>query len=162
MNDVVKSFGLNLAAGLVSSVVVLYLDKQGLTTPAYLVFGLYLIMACLIFIRAIRRPIPFDAAPNQQHGGIDNDVDLHLRETEIDVFHSILALVAKYHSQEIQATPKRIAIELGLDPDITLAHMWKYHNDQFITFRNDGKRPELDTPFFLSPKAWECIKVVRV
>ncbi len=162
MNDDVKSLGLNLAAGLVSSLVVLYLDKQGLTTPAYLVFGLYLIMACLVFIRAIRRPILFDAAPNQQRGKNDSDVDPHLHETEIDVFHSILALVAKYHSQEIQATPKRIANELGLDPDITLAHMWKYHNDQFITFRNDGKRPELDTPFFLSPKAWECIKVVRV
>jgi hypothetical protein len=72
----------------------------------------------------------------------------------------ILALIAKYHSQEIPATPRHIATDLNLDPEIALAHMWKYHNEQFISFRNDGKRPELDTPFFLGPKAWERIKVV--
>ena len=81
-------------------------------------------------------------------------------KADLDVFHGILALIAKYHSQEIPATPRRIATDLGLDPEITLAHMWKYHNEQFISFRNDGKRPELDTLFFLSPKAWEHIKVV--
>ncbi len=82
-------------------------------------------------------------------------------KTDLDVFHGILALIAKYHSQEIPATPKRIADDLGLDPEITLAHMWKYHDEQFITFRNDGKKPELDTPFFLGPNAWERIKIVR-
>lgn len=76
-------------------------------------------------------------------------------------FLGILALIAKYHSQEIPATPRQIATDLSLDPEITLAHMWKFHNEQFISFRNGGKKPELDTPFFLSHKAWECIKVVE-
>ncbi len=61
---------------------------------------------------------------------------------------SILSLIAKYHSQEEKATPIRIASDLGLDPEITLAHMRKYHDEQYITFRNDGRRPELDTSFF--------------
>lgn len=78
-----------------------------------------------------------------------------------DPLLSILSLVAKYHSQEEKATPLRIAKELGLDPEIVLAHMWKYHNEQYMTFRNDGKRPSLDTPFFLSPKAWNVIRVVK-
>lgn len=76
-------------------------------------------------------------------------------------FLSVLAFIAKYHSQNIEATPVRIATDLGLDPDITLAYMWKYHNEQFITFANGGKRPDLNTPFFLSPSAWQHIKVVR-
>ena len=161
MNDVVQSFGLNLAAGLVSSLIVLYLDQHGLTTPAYIVFGLYVVIASLIFVRAIRRPKPIGAFPNQRESAVNGDVNSDVQGNDLDVFHSILALVAKHHSQEIPATPKRIAADLGLDPEITLAHMWKYHNEQFITFRNDGKRPELDTPFFLSPRAWERIKVVR-
>jgi len=78
-----------------------------------------------------------------------------------DPLLSILSLVARYHSLEEKATPRRIAAELGLDPEITLAHMWKYHNEKYITFRNDGKRPELDTSFFLSPRAWRIIKVVK-
>ncbi len=78
-----------------------------------------------------------------------------------DTFHNILALIAKYQSQEVPATPKCIATDLGLDPEVTLAQMWKYHNEQFITFRNDGKKPELDTAFFLNPKAWNHISIAE-
>jgi len=78
-----------------------------------------------------------------------------------DPLPGILALIVKYHSQEISATPRRIASDLAMDADVILALMWKYHNDQFFTFQNDGKRPELDTPFFLSHKAWEVIKIVK-
>ena len=78
-----------------------------------------------------------------------------------DPLLSILALVAKYHSIEEKATPRRIAADLRLDPNVTLTHMRNYNNDQFVTFYNKGNPPELDTPFFLSSKAWERIKIVR-
>jgi hypothetical protein len=78
-----------------------------------------------------------------------------------DLLLSVLVIVAKLHSQNIGATPTRIAADLGLDPELTLAYMWKYHNEQFITFANGGKKPDLNTSFFLSPKAWQHIKVVR-
>ena len=80
-----------------------------------------------------------------------------------NIFHSILSLIAKYHSQNDTATPKRIAADLSLDPEVILAYMWKYHNEQFITFNsiNGGGRPDVNTPFFLSPAAWQHIKVVR-
>ena len=74
---------------------------------------------------------------------------------------SVLALIAKYHSQNIEATPVRIAADLGLDPEVTLAYMWKYHNEQFISFNSGGGKPDVNTPFFLSPSAWQYIKVVR-
>lgn len=74
-------------------------------------------------------------------------------------FHVILTSIAKYHSQEIPATPQRIAGDIGLDPEITLAYMWKYHNEQFITFRSGGAKPGIETPFLLSPKAMEHIEI---
>ena len=72
---------------------------------------------------------------------------------------SILALIARNHSQEIPATPKLIAAELGLDENIVLAHMRKYHNEQYMTFQTGGSEPKVDTPFFLSAKAWKCITI---
>ena len=98
-----------------------------------------------------------DAAPavdqhSRQHDGADQPNK---------VFHSILALIATYHSQNIEATPARLAADMSLDPEVTLAYMWKYHNEQFITFANGGKKPDLNTAFFLSQKAWQHIKVVR-
>lgn len=78
-----------------------------------------------------------------------------------DPFHKILTAIAKYHSQEIPATPKLIANDIGLDPEITLAYMWKYHNEQFISFRSGGKKPGISTPFFLSPKALEEIDIIK-
>jgi len=75
---------------------------------------------------------------------------------------SILALIAKNRSQEIPATPKRIAAELRLDQNIVLAHMRKYHNEQYMSFQTGGAEPTIDTPFFLSAKAWKCIAVAQV
>jgi len=78
-----------------------------------------------------------------------------------DIFIKVLILVAQFHSQEIPATPNLIAKEIGLDPELTLAHMWKYHNEQFITFRSGGAKPDINTAFFLSPKAWQCIRLIK-
>jgi hypothetical protein len=94
-------------------------------------------------------------APVQQRAdkGANGDIE--------SIFHSILALIAKYHSQNDAATPSRIAADLSLAPEVTLAYMWEYHNKQFISFANGGKQPDVNTPFFLSPAAWQHIKVVR-
>ncbi len=74
-------------------------------------------------------------------------------------FYEVLIAVARYHSQEIPATPKLISQDINLDPEITLAYMWRYHNDQFMTFRTGRTKPGVETPFFLSPKAMEHIKI---
>ena len=76
-------------------------------------------------------------------------------------FHKILTAIAKYDSQKIPATPIIIAKEINLDPEITLAYMWKYHNDQFISFHTRGEKPGIKTPFFLSPKALNEIKIIK-
>lgn len=78
-----------------------------------------------------------------------------------DLRYQILSLVAQYHSQEIPATPVRIARDLELEASDVLSHLNNYHDVQLVTFRNDGRKPEVETAFFLSPKAWEHIKIVR-
>jgi hypothetical protein len=78
-----------------------------------------------------------------------------------DLQFNILSLVAKYHSQELQATPIKIANDLNMKPDIILANMWQYHNEQFVTFRTGGAKPDIDTSFFLCEKAWEHMKIVK-
>ena len=81
--------------------------------------------------------------------------------SESDLRYQILSLVAQYHSQEVPATPVRIARDLQLEASDILLHLNKYHDQQLVTFRNDGRKPELETGFFLSPKAWEHITIVR-
>jgi len=78
-----------------------------------------------------------------------------------DLQFNILSLIARYHSQEIPATPKQIAADLNMVPETVLAHMVEYHNDQFITFRNGGKKPETDTAYFLGEKAWQQMKIIK-
>ncbi|MGH7967075.1 MAG: toll/interleukin-1 receptor domain-containing protein [Candidatus Binatia bacterium] len=73
----------------------------------------------------------------------------------------VLELIVQYRSQGMSATPAQFARDLGLDPKLVLEYMWGYHNDQFITFENEGRRPELDTSFFLSPKGWERVGACR-
>ena len=63
-----------------------------------------------------------------------------------------------YHSQEIPATPKLFSQNINLDPEITLAYMWRYHNEQFMTFRTGGKKLGAETALFLSIMAMEHIK----
>ena len=80
----------------------------------------------------------------------------------VDSLLNILVEIVKCLSLNVPATPRQIASNLALEANIILDLMWKYHNDQFFTFRNDGKKPEIDTPFFLSAKAWKIIKIVKV
>lgn len=106
----------------------------------------------VLVLRHLHTQAPFDPK-----GLNSNEIILNRAEP----LSSILASIAKYHSQEIPATPRRIASDLEMNPEIVLAFMWKYHNEQFVTFRNGGNRPELDTPFILSPKAWDAIKIIE-
>lgn len=85
----------------------------------------------------------------------------HIELDRADPLASFLAVIAKNYSQELPTTPRHIAKETGMDEGVVLAHLWKYHNEQYVTFRTGGKQPSLDTTFFLSPKAWECITVAK-
>ncbi len=99
--------------------------------------------------------------PDEQNSNvaeIDKTSNVNHKE---ELFYKILTSIAKYHSQEIPATPEIIGKDIALDSEITLAYMWKYHNEQYITFRTGGKKPSIETPFFLSPKALEEIQIIK-
>ena len=47
MNNDIKSFLINISAGALTTIVFLYLDKNGLTSLSYIVFGCYLLFIVL-------------------------------------------------------------------------------------------------------------------
>lgn len=73
----------------------------------------------------------------------------------------IILHILKLRGANEPATPKRIAGLMGQDTGIVFAHMWKLHNDQYMTFQTGGAMPTVDTDFFLSPKAYDIVKLER-
>lgn len=126
-----------------------FLIRLVLALAAAVVAISLVLMATLIATGKAKKAEECSAPSEMQNGFTASD----------DNMTKVLVLVARYHAQEIPATAKRIAADVGQDPRITLAFMEKYHDDQFITFRNGGKPPDLDTPFFLSAKALQVIKI---
>ena len=58
MNEVVKNSALNIGSGVASSIVFVYLEREGFTRPAYIVFAAYLAAVGLMFVRAVRSRPP--------------------------------------------------------------------------------------------------------
>ena len=53
MNNDIKSFLINISAGLLTAIVFLYLDKNGLTSLSYIVFGCYLLFIGLVTYKLV-------------------------------------------------------------------------------------------------------------
>lgn len=161
MSEQIKGQLLNTFTGIISGLVVIFLDKQGLASPAYIVFGLYICVSILVLIKHIKTgKISTDSIkPEQEKPNIIENKELN--NTEDNILYNILSLIVKCHSLEIPAPPKQIAGDLNIDTGVLIAYMTKYNNAQLITFRSNGKPPDSDTAFFLSPKAWELIQIVK-
>lgn len=72
-----------------------------------------------------------------------------------------------YHILQIKgfnqlATPRTLVSAIDSKPEVILERLNKLHNEQYVTFQTGGKPPTLDTDFFLSPKAFEIIKIFPV
>ena len=50
-----KNFFINIISGLFTAIVVLYLDKNGFTSPDYIVFGLYIFLIFLVVVNIFRK-----------------------------------------------------------------------------------------------------------
>lgn len=161
MSEQIKGQLLNTFTGIISGLVVIFLDKNGLTSPVYIVFGLYIFVSVMVLIKHIKAEKITENSVKQEQKTSNNVEYNEQKNTKNEVLHNVLSLIAKYQSQEIPVTPRKLAKELEIDEGIMLAHLCKYHNEQYMTFRTGGKKPDLDTSFFLSPKAWELIKIVR-
>jgi len=90
----------------------------------------------------------------------DEKIETNKKENLEDQFNrSILLHILKLRSLNQIASPKNIAAKMKQDAGIILAHLNKLHNDQYVTFQTGGLPPTLDTDFFLSPKAFEIIRI---
>lgn len=90
----------------------------------------------------------------------DNKIETNKKETlEEQLNRSILLHILKLRGLNQIASPQNIANQMKQDSGIILAHLWKLHNEQFVTFITGGLPPTLDTDFFLSDKAFEIIKI---
>jgi fumarate reductase subunit C len=90
----------------------------------------------------------------------DKTEEINKKEISKDQFkRSIFLQILKLRGLNQIASPQNIALEINQDPDIVLAHLWKLHNEQYVTFQTGGLKPTVDTDFFLSPKAFEIINL---
>lgn len=157
MDNDIKSFAINVLAGLFTAVVFLYLHENGFTSSGYIVFGLYVALTFLVAFRLWRHR---KAPKNVTNTQFNENEDVNEKETLEDQFNrSILLHILKLRGLNQIASPKNIANQMKQGPGIILAHLWKLHNEQFVTFITGGLPPTQDTNFFLSPKAFDIIDI---
>lgn len=160
MDTDTKNFLINIISGLFTAIVFLYLEKNGFTSLGYIVFGLYLLLVVLIAVNIFRAKKEIKTAPDKQP---DDKIEINKKESLDDQLNrAILLHVLKLRGTNEIASAKIIADKMKQDSGVILAHLWKLHNDQFVTFlstETGGKPPTPDTNFFLSPKAFEVINL---
>jgi len=121
------------------------------------IIALLLFVAVLLLFRVKEEIKPQANEESKKAEGINK------KETLEDQFNrSMLSQILKLRSMNQIASPKNIAAEINQDSNIILAHLWKLHNEQYVTFQTGGLKPTTDTDFFLSPKAFEIIKIENV
>ncbi len=75
------------------------------------------------------------------------NIDLDKNTKQLDI--KIIITIMRLRGFNQKATPKNIASELNQNMKIILAHLDKLTDEQFVTFNNQGKTPDLDTDFYL-------------
>ncbi|MFT6217398.1 MAG: hypothetical protein ACJA2Y_000647 [Cycloclasticus pugetii] len=156
MPEYIKGFGLNTLSGIVSGVVAGFLINHGLTYFGYIAFSFYIVLAVSVAYYHIR-----NSQIQLKQASTDNVEESNIDKGEHDILHHVLSFIAKHQTLEQPTSPSVIAKSIGVEPNVLLAHMVKFHNEQLITFRNGGKQPELNTSFILSPKAWQHISITN-
>lgn len=160
MNTDIKSFLINIAAGLFTTVVFLYLDKTGFTSPAYIVFVLYIALLVLVGYRfhfAVKKRHDFNTPCYQDPK--DEEQNNIVQTPEDQLLFEVLFHILQIKASNGQATPRIFATAIDTNPDRVLSQLKDLHDDQFVTYQSGGLPPTLDTDFFLSPKAFEVIRI---
>lgn len=155
-----KNFIQNSLSGLLVGVVVIYLDRNGLTAPSYVVFGLYLLFIIAVCIKEFmsrkKQADPVEHPPQKQPSNAEPN---KIKQTQEEIMHKqIILYVLKLRGFNETASPKKIAALIEQDVGIIFAHMMKLHNDQYMTFQTGGASPTIETDFFLCGKASEITK----
>ncbi|MCJ7509049.1 MAG: hypothetical protein MUO85_10050 [candidate division Zixibacteria bacterium] len=172
----IKSILVGIAVMIIGTIAIYFLRFFGLSVKAILIksisqtsnselyTNIVLILAiCLLGLIAFIVPLLFwrrkEIKPETDKQP-DNKIETNKKETlEEQLNRSILLHILKLRGLNQIASPKNIANQMKQDSGIILAHLWKLHNEQFVTFITGGLPPTQDTDFFLSPKAFEIIEI---
>ncbi len=165
MDTDIKNFTINSLSGLLTAIVVIYLDKNGLTSLAYVVFGLYMLFLISVAIKFHKSHKTTQPINNQIKDKADEKENTDIKQSfEEQLTYEILFHILQIKGMSQRATPRILASTLDYKPSLILSHLHDLHNDQYVTFyssETDGKPPDLDTDFFVSPKAFEIIKICK-
>lgn len=134
MPEYIKGFGLNTLSGIISGVVSGFLINHGLNYFGYIVFSLYIVLAVSVAYYHIR-----NSQMQHKQAATGNVKESNINKGEHDILHHVLSFIAKRQTLEQPTTPQEIAKLIGMEPNVLLAHMVKFHNKKLITFRNGGK-----------------------
>lgn len=151
-----KFFGFSIQSTIMKSIATPSNTELYTNILLILILCLFGLIAFIVSLLIWRKKGIKTEIDNQRH----EKIETNKKETLEDQFkRSILLHILKLRGLKQIASPKNIANQMKQDPGIILAHLRKLHSEQFVTFITGGLPPTLDTDFFLSPKAFEIIKI---
>ena len=129
-----------------------FLDKLLLTTIVLLIlYSLSTYLVTYYFKAEIK-------SPSKEQSNKEKTKQINQTQEEV-MLEQIIFHILKLRGANETASPKRIAALMHQDTGVINAYMWKLHNEQYMTFKTGGATPTVDTDFFLSPKAFDIVKL---
>lgn len=78
------------------------------------------------------------------------------------LLEKIICNILKLRGANEIASPTNISALMQQDTGVIHALMLQFHNEQYMTFQTGGAMPSVDTDFFLSPKAFDIVKLTHI
>jgi large-conductance mechanosensitive channel len=132
----------------------IYLVQLGLTA----IIILFALLAFIVFLLVWRKK---EIKPEIEKAPTEKIETNNKNSLEEQFKRTIFLHILKLRGLNQVASPKSIAAQMNHDVNIVFAHLNKFHNEQYVTFQTGGLPPTVDTDFFLSPKAFEIIKLLE-
>ena len=151
MNDDIKSFLINISAGILTAIVFLYLDKNGLTSLSYIVFGCYLLFIGLTTYKLVFSKKEINANSKTESNNKENINNGNYFETQIK--HNVLDDTAKNILLRLWNFPdgltdKEISKMLEVDIQTVKYHLEKLEQQVMVH----------GTIAFRQPRIWRLIQ----
>ena len=159
MKGEIKTFFLNVVAGVLAYYVTKFLDANNLPLLSYLVFGLYIVfLFAASYFHFQNRPKPVGEIVENSR---EKQPEKNIENNKPEIFHKILQTVAKLASQHVESSPKKIGEIIGENPQIVLAYLNEMVYDFLVAYVNNGNPADINTSFFIAyhDNPWMLLKI---
>jgi hypothetical protein len=159
MKNDLKSFLINVVAGLLTYYVTKYLDNNKFQSLSYVVFASYILFIFCAAYFHIKNSAKISRNILEQSAKKKSDQDKNNCKPEI--FHKILKCVVKLASQHADPSPKKIGELIGENPQIVLAYLKEMEGESLVVYVSGGKPPDINTPFHVAyhENPWKYIEM---